>query len=238
MEMSKLRSPIDYKNLELELVEALKADELYRLQNDAKIRAVEQNVPTYEDFRQMVNAAHLKPLQRMDVRSKVKGFWNPLVNKNNSNTKKTLEFKDKRFDESKSSNVPSDELPNTYEEFIRVWKTIDGYEAKFNYLRDLREMLREKIFRTEIPSVLFIELINVCLDRTVALADDIDPVVDILTVFSQCNRFCLTVCFMGENERATSTRLFHNLLARAECRDERLKNAIKSLGLTYGIVLE
>ncbi|XP_043261974.1 coiled-coil domain-containing protein 103 [Colletes gigas] len=235
MEMSKLRSPIDYKNLELELVEALKADELYRLQNDAKIRAVEQNVPTYEDFRQMVNAAHLKPLQRTDVRSKVKGFWNPLVNKNNSNTKRTLvEFKDERFDENKSSNV----LPNTYEEFIRVWKTINGYEAKFNYLRNLREILRGKIFRTEIPSVLFIELINVCLDRTVALADDIEPVVDILTVFSECNRFCLTVCFMGENERATSTRLFHDLLARAECRDERLKNAIKSLGLTYGIVLE
>lgn len=52
--MSKLRLPIDYKNMQLELLEALKEDELYKLQNDAKIRAVEQNVPTYEDFRQMV----------------------------------------------------------------------------------------------------------------------------------------------------------------------------------------
>lgn len=40
--------------MQLELLEALKEDELYKLQNDAKIRAVEQNVPTYEDFRQMV----------------------------------------------------------------------------------------------------------------------------------------------------------------------------------------
>lgn len=39
--------------MQLELLEALKEDELYKLQNDAKIRAVEQNVPTYEDFRQM-----------------------------------------------------------------------------------------------------------------------------------------------------------------------------------------
>lgn len=52
--MSKLRLPINYKNMQLELLEALKEDELYKLQNDAKIRAVEQNVPTYEDFRQMV----------------------------------------------------------------------------------------------------------------------------------------------------------------------------------------
>ena len=52
--MSKLTLPIDYKSLEEELREALRADELYKLQNDAKLRAVEQNVPTYEDFRQMV----------------------------------------------------------------------------------------------------------------------------------------------------------------------------------------
>lgn len=52
--MSKLRSSINYKNMELELLQALSADNLYKLQNDAKLRAIEQNVPTYEDFRQLV----------------------------------------------------------------------------------------------------------------------------------------------------------------------------------------
>lgn len=52
--MSKLRLPVNCKNLELELLEAVKADRLYKLQNDAKLRAVEQKVPTYEDFRQLV----------------------------------------------------------------------------------------------------------------------------------------------------------------------------------------
>lgn len=52
--MSALKAPIDYRNLEEELHAALAADELYKLQNDAKIRAVEQAVPTYEHFRQMV----------------------------------------------------------------------------------------------------------------------------------------------------------------------------------------
>lgn len=54
VQMSKLRSPINYKNMELELLQALSADKLYKLQNDAKLRAIEQNVPTYEDFRQLV----------------------------------------------------------------------------------------------------------------------------------------------------------------------------------------
>lgn len=52
--MSVLKAPIDLKSLEEELQAALAADELYKLQNDAKIRAVEQGVPTYEHFRQMV----------------------------------------------------------------------------------------------------------------------------------------------------------------------------------------
>lgn len=52
--MSALKAPIDYKNLEEELHAALATDELYKLQNDAKIRAIEQAVPTYEHFRQMV----------------------------------------------------------------------------------------------------------------------------------------------------------------------------------------
>lgn len=46
--------------MELELLEALRADELYKLQNDAKLRAVEQKVPTYEDFRQLVSVFYLK----------------------------------------------------------------------------------------------------------------------------------------------------------------------------------
>lgn len=52
--MKAFKEPINYQGLEEELHEALRADELYSLQNDAKFRAIEQSVPTYEDFRQMV----------------------------------------------------------------------------------------------------------------------------------------------------------------------------------------
>lgn len=52
--MSILKKQVDYKYLEEELHQALREDELYQLQNDAKIRAVEQRVPTYNHFREMV----------------------------------------------------------------------------------------------------------------------------------------------------------------------------------------
>lgn len=52
--MSVLNRPINYEGLQEELQEALHADTVYQLQNDAKIRAMEQNVPTYEHFRQIV----------------------------------------------------------------------------------------------------------------------------------------------------------------------------------------
>lgn len=52
--MSILKRPINYVDLEEELEESFKADFKYQLENDAKLRAIEQNAPTYEHFRQMV----------------------------------------------------------------------------------------------------------------------------------------------------------------------------------------
>lgn len=52
--MSYLKKSIDFKILENELDDALEADNLKKLQNDAKLRAIEQRVPTYDHFRDMV----------------------------------------------------------------------------------------------------------------------------------------------------------------------------------------
>ncbi|XP_012581619.1 PREDICTED: coiled-coil domain-containing protein 103 [Condylura cristata] len=57
---------IDFKALEKELQAALAADEKYKRENAAKFRAVEQRVASYEEFRGIVLASHLKPLERKD----------------------------------------------------------------------------------------------------------------------------------------------------------------------------
>ena len=45
----------------------MEADEKYLRENDAKFRAVNQRVGSYEEFRDIVSAAHLKPLERKDI---------------------------------------------------------------------------------------------------------------------------------------------------------------------------
>ncbi|XP_059127886.1 coiled-coil domain-containing protein 103 isoform X2 [Peromyscus eremicus] len=57
---------INFKTLEKELQAALAADEKYKRENAAKLRAVEQRVPSYEEFRGIVLASHLKPLEQKD----------------------------------------------------------------------------------------------------------------------------------------------------------------------------
>uniref|UniRef100_A0A8C2W1V4 Coiled-coil domain containing 103 n=1 Tax=Chinchilla lanigera TaxID=34839 RepID=A0A8C2W1V4_CHILA len=70
-------SMVDFKALEKELQAALAADEKYKRENAAKFRAVAQRVPSYEDFRGIVLASHLKPLERKDKMSgKRTAPWN------------------------------------------------------------------------------------------------------------------------------------------------------------------
>lgn len=58
---------IDFHKLEKELALAVEADAKYVRENDAKFRAVEQRVASYEEFRDIVGASHLKPLERKDL---------------------------------------------------------------------------------------------------------------------------------------------------------------------------
>ncbi|XP_015430632.1 PREDICTED: coiled-coil domain-containing protein 103 [Dufourea novaeangliae] len=230
---SKLTTPIDYKSLQMDLEEAVRTDETYKLQNDAKLRAVEQNVPTYEDFRQMVNAAHLRPLKRDDFQRN--GSWNTFVCVRNPHwTPAHEQFDVQRSEAKNSEDLQTNKLPSNCEQFIRAWKKIDEYDAKFRYLQSLKNVLGDTIFHTEIPSTLFAELIDVCL-QTTKVTNDIDSVVEILRVLSKCNRFQLTLHFMGDSERKTCMQLFQSLIIHAEHRDKQLIEAIESLGITYGI---
>ncbi|KAF5400258.1 Coiled-coil domain-containing protein [Paragonimus heterotremus] len=51
---------------------AVAKDTRYWLENDTKIRAVEQGVPTYEHFRQLVAGCHLRPLDKAELASLAK----------------------------------------------------------------------------------------------------------------------------------------------------------------------
>uniref|UniRef100_A0A8D0ERL9 Dynein attachment factor N-terminal domain-containing protein n=1 Tax=Strix occidentalis caurina TaxID=311401 RepID=A0A8D0ERL9_STROC len=69
---------LDPAALERELRAAVAADERRERENEAKLRAVRQRVPSYEEFRNIVLASHLKPLEKKDKMGKRKNvLWNP-----------------------------------------------------------------------------------------------------------------------------------------------------------------
>jgi len=49
--VSRKEDKVDFGKLEKEIVNAVEADQRYWRENDAKLRAVHQNVATYDEFR-------------------------------------------------------------------------------------------------------------------------------------------------------------------------------------------
>ncbi|XP_019545619.2 coiled-coil domain-containing protein 103 [Aedes albopictus] len=67
-ELATMLSAADIKKLEAECLEKIQGDELYQLRNDAKLRAV-YAAKNYDEFRDIVDAAHLNPLSSQDKRN-------------------------------------------------------------------------------------------------------------------------------------------------------------------------
>uniref|UniRef100_A0A4W6EZ68 Dynein attachment factor N-terminal domain-containing protein n=1 Tax=Lates calcarifer TaxID=8187 RepID=A0A4W6EZ68_LATCA len=74
------RDVIDFSALECELQAAVESERRHRRENDAKLRAVDQKVATYREFRDLVLACRLKPLDKKDKDGAPrKQPWNPVV---------------------------------------------------------------------------------------------------------------------------------------------------------------
>ncbi|XP_029997825.1 dynein axonemal assembly factor 19 [Sphaeramia orbicularis] len=79
------RDVINFSALQRELQTAVEAELKYKRENDAKLRAVNQKVASYQEFRDLVLASHLKPLHKTHTdASPWKQRWNPVVAPRNS----------------------------------------------------------------------------------------------------------------------------------------------------------
>jgi len=56
--VSRKEDKVDFAKLEKELANAVEADQRYWRENDAKLRAVNQKVATYDEFRYVACLAH------------------------------------------------------------------------------------------------------------------------------------------------------------------------------------
>ncbi|CAD7012598.1 unnamed protein product [Ceratitis capitata] len=76
-------TPEELLKLRANCMERLRAAELYELRNDAKLRAV-NSTQTYEEFKDIVDAAHLQPVSKQDkMNAKTKSrLWNSAAREN------------------------------------------------------------------------------------------------------------------------------------------------------------
>ncbi|KAL3854674.1 hypothetical protein ACJMK2_013933 [Sinanodonta woodiana] len=194
---------INFKKLEKELYSAVEADAKYWQENDAKFRAVHQKVATYEEFRDIVLASHLKPLEKGDRISEMGKFtqpWNPHASKKDS-----LEMKETPGEIDQSSS-----LPKTSQEFFRDWRRYQkSTKSQYAFLLKNGGLHLNKIFKSEIGFGLLGDML-VSMD-TEFMDDDAEQILGILENLSQTNRFSLSVQFLSGKEKMACSHLFEKL---------------------------
>jgi hypothetical protein len=206
------------------------AEQKYQRENDAKFRAIEQRVPTYEDFRQMVLASHLKPLDKGEslknnIVSRNNNAWNSAASKSGTNNLANES-------EANSKELEKDSLvktvPKSSLEFMKTWRLIEqNYknnqtecnQIKWCFMSNLNSEKLNQIFQAEINGELLGNFL-VLFDFIISSLDSntsrefVSQIADMLRVFTKCNRFSLNLMFLKSSEVDACKRVLKSL---SEC---------------------
>lgn len=201
---------IDFNKLQREFYTAKEADRKYWRENEAKFRAVNQKVGSYEEFRDMVTASHLTPLDRGDITG-VKGTpqpWNSVVNSVSSRQGDT---ENKEFVLS-SIATPSVSSITTRDDFLKGWSSAIDKTA---FILSFDISFIESIFKYDIPFD-FIETTVRTMLKDVPSIEIISKIVNVFRAIARCERFALAVKFLGKGDKENIKRLFDEF-ERMEC---------------------
>uniref|UniRef100_A0A671S3U0 Coiled-coil domain-containing protein 103-like n=1 Tax=Sinocyclocheilus anshuiensis TaxID=1608454 RepID=A0A671S3U0_9TELE len=192
---------INFSSLEKELQAALEADRKYQRENNAKFRALNQNVASYEEFRDIVLASHLKPLDRKDISGAPrKQPWNPIAFGTKHESALSEEVQPKL----------SENQPRSASEFIRDWRRFAGSSLeKYSLLVGLGGKALQEIFRTEVGLGLLGELLLI-LSQCLKSGDE-EIVIGVLDGLSRTGRFGLNLSLLNQAEQKACEELFHKL---------------------------
>ncbi|XP_029656541.1 coiled-coil domain-containing protein 103-like [Octopus sinensis] len=189
------------KKLDLELENMIEEERRYWEKNDAKLRAVEQRVGSYEEFRQMVLGAHLRPLDKKENISEIKQEgckWN-LLSCTRSKTGNSGETK-RLLQQHQIKNVSH---------FMTCWKECSD-EEKVQLVSQVGPVGIKKLFSTDLRFDFFDELV-VTLDNHDYTEITFPVVIEILKVLSQCRGFRLVTSFMSPQTKHCCQSLFQKL---------------------------
>ncbi|NXE98746.1 CC103 protein, partial [Menura novaehollandiae] len=186
--------------LERELRAALAEDERRQREGEAKLRALRQRVPDYGEFRNIVLASHLKPLEKRDRLGQRRNvLWNPCAAPVEASPTRTVEIPQEL-----------DQLPGTAAEFHRDWRRcLKSGTEKYQFLLELGGEALGRIFQADVGFGLLGEFLTV-------LAENIHPgdraaILQILQSLAGTKRFGLNVALLSQLEKESSQDLFRKL---------------------------
>ncbi|XP_056368006.1 coiled-coil domain-containing protein 103 [Oenanthe melanoleuca] len=189
--------------LQRELRAALAEDERRQREGEAKLRALRQGVPDYGQFREIVLASHLKPLEKKDRLGQRRNvLWNPCAAPAKAAPTRTVE-------------IPQEleQLPRTAAEFHRDWRRcFQSGTEKYQFLLELGGEALGRIFQADVGFGLLGEFLTV-------LAEHICPgdrraILQVLQSLAGTGRFGLNVALLSQAEKESSQDLFRKLQSR------------------------
>lgn len=199
---------IDFNKLSQEFNKAKEVDLKYSRENDAKFRAVNQNVGSYEEFRDIVTGSHLQPLERDSI-TKIKSTsqpWNAVL----------MQSPDKHdgegipLQEKSDQSIMNCSSIKTRDEFMKGWQKTDN---KVAYILSFDIHFIRFIFKCDIPFN-FLEKTVEALLSEISYFDDLPKVVYLLQAFTYSERFCLTVKFLNKKDEENIKKLFQEIEKR------------------------
>lgn len=207
---------INIEKLQNQVEKEILAEQKYLRENDAKLRAVEQRVPTYEDFRQMVLASHLKPLDKgetlRDNMKKGSKVWNSVAGS------KSVDISDLNLNNKSNFSHLLDSSPKTNLEFIKIWKQFEENSnekerLKWSFLKNLGVEKISNLFKIEINGDLlgnFFVLFENILKNEFS-TESAEFITELLIFFSKTNRFKLNMMFLKSEDICACKNLFEIL---------------------------
>eukprot|EP00794_Sanderia_malayensis_P019124 gene19124-21041_t len=219
---------IDFKKLARELDAAVQADSKYSRENAAKFRAVEQKVGSYEEFRDIVLASNLKPLDRKDITGETKRHQplNSLCSSKQANDK---DGADKTIKENMKDNKDMFSQPQSADEFIKTWKKSPNDRAlMYKYMMHIRNDLLNKVFASQHIGNILGEVLTVLNEH---FADnDVTRIIDIMKSLQSSKRLSLSITFLTKSEKSCLVELFDQMWKTSEDAD---KDTISELKKTF-----
>jgi len=203
--MSHDEDQLDFSKLEREVQQSVINDQRYWTENAAKIRAVEQRVPTYEDFKDIVAASHLKPLEKDDKISSI-GRFTQVWNQHASMKKMSTDLPSTKTDSNKEKVYV---MPSSGQEFAQHWKRLrESTVEQRDFLFYVGPMKSSELFKTEITGGLLGEILS-CLEQFEE--ENPESVIELLEAYTLSKRFSLCLAFLSKKEIETTKLLFEKL---------------------------